>query len=61
MVTITKTFSYEPDPIDISNKLDFQNNYERTFSHLLTAWCMIFGIGIFFCGATAVVLRRKDV
>lgn len=61
MESVTKTFTFEPESIDISNSLEFQNNYDRSISHLVKAWSMLILLGIVFGVVTVYILRRKDV
>ncbi len=61
METVTQTFTFDPDPMDIVSEMDFKIDYARTPLHLFMAWSMLIGFGLFFGLATAYVLRRKDV
>ncbi len=59
--TITRTFTAEPETMDIFNKQDFHIRYTRSLGHLVLDWAMLLGFGLAFGLATAIVLRRKDV
>ncbi|MBN1261057.1 MAG: FHA domain-containing protein [Anaerolineae bacterium] len=65
MVTVTETVvesvTVEPDPMDIETEQDFRIDYVRTTEQLLLNWGVLAGFGLFFCIATAIVLKRKDV
>jgi len=58
---VTETFTVEPEPMDIYSEEAFQINYARTPGHLLMSWGLLIVFALFFGGATAAVLRRKDV
>ncbi|MBN1811292.1 MAG: FHA domain-containing protein [Anaerolineae bacterium] len=59
--TVTKTVTIEPRPMNIQDKQEFRIQYTRSAGHLLKAWLLLIGFGLFFSLAIAVVLRRKDV
>jgi ABC-type multidrug transport system ATPase subunit/pSer/pThr/pTyr-binding forkhead associated (FHA) protein len=59
--TVTKTFTVEPEPIEVFNKQEFRIRYTRTAGHLCGDWAMLSGFGLAFGFATAIVLKRKDV
>jgi ABC-type multidrug transport system ATPase subunit/pSer/pThr/pTyr-binding forkhead associated (FHA) protein len=59
--TVTKTVTIEPRPMNIQDKQEFRIQYTRSAGHLLRAWLLLVGFGLFFSLAIAIVLRRKDV
>jgi ABC-type multidrug transport system ATPase subunit/pSer/pThr/pTyr-binding forkhead associated (FHA) protein len=59
--TVTKTVTIEPRPMNIQDKQEFRIQYTRSAGHLLSAWLLLIGFGLFFGLAIAVVLARKDV
>lgn len=59
--TVTESITVEPDATDIYSEEEFQIDYARTPAHLFFSWALLIVFGMIFGGATAFVLRRKDV
>jgi carbohydrate-binding DOMON domain-containing protein len=59
--TITKTFTVEPEPMDVISEQEFHIQYARTGKHLCWSWTILAGFGLIFGIATAIALKRKDV
>ena len=59
--TVTKSFTVEPDPMDVATEQEFRIDYGRTTEHLLKSWGFILGYGLLFGVLSLIILKRKDI
>jgi ABC-type multidrug transport system ATPase subunit/pSer/pThr/pTyr-binding forkhead associated (FHA) protein len=64
-VTVTRVVvqdvGFEPDPVDIYSRQDFQVDYSRSAAHLWRVWGVLVAVVVVFGLATVAVLELKDV
>ena len=59
--TVTKSFTVEPDPVDVSAQRALRIAYDHTTPHLLKDWGILAGSSVLFGILGLVVLKRKDI
>jgi hypothetical protein len=56
--TVTRTFTVEPEAIDLSPDSNLSLDYSRTVAHLVQSWIRLGLVGLVAGAGTIVVLRR---
>ena len=56
--TVTRSFTFEPEAVDLEPEVELPLDYSRTAAHLVASWLRLAVIGLLAGAGTIIVLRR---